>query len=344
MAGKLTVVLSQGQSKSPEKRNLEEDLVAALVMERDVDVSLVPHLYDLTEDHSGLLYLRSLKKDFVLLSWSYPRAAHWVLDRMGVKGNIGKVLLEEGAPEEDEDFSPDLSSDEEEDESGKGIGALGIPDRNIYSVDLRTGDSCETVLQEIRRISAECHVETVSIQPILTPETGLKVQNAAGGVESSGSEMSRHLQEAPRRWYPVIDYDRCTNCMECIDFCLFGVYGVDLEDRILVEQQDSCKKGCPACSRVCPENAIIFPQHKTPGIAGSADDLVSGLKIDLSQLFGAPDAMQLAAQERDVELVKAGRLPPGEEKSERDQLSARKMNLPKDDLDGLMDALEELEI
>mgnify|MGYP001352212745 CR=1 FL=1 len=102
MAGKLTVVLSQGQSKSPEKRNLEEDLVTALVMEPDVDVSLVPHLYDLTEDHSGLLYLRSLKKDFVLLSWSYPRAAHWVLDRMGVKGNIGKVLLEEGPPEEDE--------------------------------------------------------------------------------------------------------------------------------------------------------------------------------------------------------------------------------------------------
>ena len=54
--------------------------------------------------------------------------------------------------------------------------------------------------------------------------------------------------------------------------------------------------------------------------------------------------MQLAAQERDVELVRDGRLPPGEEKSERDQLSARKMSLPKDDLDGLMDALEEMKL
>ena len=55
-----------------------------------------------------------------------------------------------------------------------------------------------------------------------------------------------------RRWYPVIDYSRCTNCMECIDFCLFGVYGIDQQETILVEQPDNCRKGCPACSRVCP--------------------------------------------------------------------------------------------
>jgi MinD superfamily P-loop ATPase len=48
--------------------------------------------------------------------------------------------------------------------------------------------------------------------------------------------------------------------MECIDFCLFGVYGVDRGETILVEQPDNCRKGCPACSRVCPENAIM----KTP--------------------------------------------------------------------------------
>jgi len=96
--------------------------------------------------------------------------------------------------------------------------------------------------------------------------------------------------------------------MECIDFCLFGVYGVDGMDTILVEQQDNCKKGCPACSRVCPENAIIFPGHKTPAIAG-ADGPVAGLKIDLSQLFGAPQksALELAVAERDTELVADGR-------------------------------------
>jgi hypothetical protein len=24
--------------------------------------------------------------------------------------------------------------------------------------------------------------------------------------------------------FPVIDYDKCTNCMQCLSFCLFGVW------------------------------------------------------------------------------------------------------------------------
>jgi len=100
--------------------------------------------------------------------------------------------------------------------------------------------------------------------------------------------------------------------MECIDFCLFGVYGVDQIDTILVEAPDNCRKGCPACSRVCPENAIIFPQHKEPAIAGSSG-VVESLKIDLSKLFGAPaenkTASELAAEERNEQLIAAGRAP-----------------------------------
>ena len=133
---------------------------------------------------------------------------------------------------------------------------------------------------------------------------------ANGSQESSQANVTRIEAEGGRRWYPVIDFGRCTNCMECIDFCLFGVYGVDNADTILVEQPDNCRKGCPACSRVCPENAIIFPQHKTPAIAGSAE-VGGSMKIDLSQLFGAPDAgksaEELAALERDEQLLAAGR-------------------------------------
>ncbi len=99
--------------------------------------------------------------------------------------------------------------------------------------------------------------------------------------------------------------------MECVDFCLFGVYGVDGAESILVEQPDNCRKGCPACSRVCPENAIIFPQHKAPAIAGASVDGDEGFKIDLSELFGAPktdeDPIATAARERDEQLLLAGR-------------------------------------
>ena len=130
--------------------------------------------------------------------------------------------------------------------------------------------------------------------------------------------------------------------MECIDFCLFGVYGVDRAETILVEQPDNCRKGCPACSRVCPENAIVFPQHKTPAIAG-APVSVGGLKIDLSLLFGKPEAADVAARERDEQLILAGRAPVDSDDQPLEKRQAGKPALPADELDALLDELETLE-
>ncbi|MGB0762139.1 MAG: ATP-binding protein, partial [Rubripirellula sp.] len=136
-------------------------------------------------------------------------------------------------------------------------------------------------------------------------------------------------------------------CMECVDFCLFGVYGVDGAENILVEQPDNCRKGCPACSRVCPANAIIFPQHKAPAIAGAETEGDEGFKIDLSQLFGAPnkneDPIETAARERDEQLLLAGRDTIGID----EQLKKRQADLsssPKDGLDRLIDSLDEFDL
>ena len=122
-----------------------------------------------------------------------------------------------------------------------------------------------------------------------------------------------------------------------------SVYGVDSMDRITVENQDNCKKGCPACSRVCPEHAIMFPDYKTPAIAGAPVGNISGLKIDLTKLFGGGDALAIAAQERDRELEKDGRQAVGLTVGIPRRQPA-KADGPKDDLDKLMDALDELEI
>jgi len=118
------------------------------------------------------------------------------------------------------------------------------------------------------------------------------------------------------------------------------VYGIDQVDRILVEQQDNCKKGCPACSRVCPENAIIFPGHKSPAIAGAPGE-VAGLKIDLSQLFGGGggDLLDMAVAERDAELVNDGREAVGMTVG----IPKRQTHVgERDELDDLMDGLDEL--
>src|SRR5947209_20579805 len=100
---RVTVVLSQAPGKHPAKRSLEESIVAALLIEPDVEVSVVPNLYDLGPDHTGRLFLGAVKGDMVVLSWLYPRAAFWLLDRDGIKGHFGETQLKPPADEDDED-------------------------------------------------------------------------------------------------------------------------------------------------------------------------------------------------------------------------------------------------
>jgi NAD-dependent dihydropyrimidine dehydrogenase PreA subunit len=143
----------------------------------------------------------------------------------------------------------------------------------------------------------------------------------AGMAADGGAVVSAHEEgEVESRWYPVVDHERCTNCMECLDFCLFGVYGVDHEEQLRVVQPDECRADCPACSRVCPAGAIIFPAYRTnPSIAGGDESGESpGVpKLDLSKIFGKPKARHLAALERDRELNRNGRKPAGAEKMDR---------------------------
>jgi NAD-dependent dihydropyrimidine dehydrogenase PreA subunit len=70
-------------------------------------------------------------------------------------------------------------------------------------------------------------------------------------------------------WYPLIDYSRCSACGQCADFCLFGVYK-KYEGKINVINPKGCKNNCPACARLCPQTAIVFPKYSGGGaIAGS---------------------------------------------------------------------------
>lgn len=333
MSQKLTVVLSQAQGKHPAKRALEESLVAALIMEPGLDVSVVPYLYDLDAQHTGRLFLESVKGNMVLLGWLFPRAAFWVLDRDGIKGHFGETQLKPPADDEDDEESGEPAPP-------KGIGSLDVPDRHIYCLDLRDYNTHEPYLQEIRRIADECR------QRRETRRANTSIVQLGQYPREEPRFTPEQLAQTPnRRWYPVIDYSRCTNCMECIDFCLFGVYGVDKLDRILVEHQDNCKRGCPACSRVCPEQAIMFPDYKTPAIAGAPVGAISGLKIDLTKLFGGDvqDALQQAVLERDRELVNDGRTAVGMAVGVPKRQADKPLG-PKDELDNLMDALDSLDL
>jgi len=344
MAGrKLTVVIAQAPGKNPVKRQLEEAIATGLMLSGAAEVSLIPHLYDLTADHTGMLWLKSLRGPLVVLGWLYPRAIRWVLDRNGVKGKEGESRLND---RDDPDAAPE--SEEDRPTLPRGIGSLDVPDRLIYAIDLRQESDPKVYLDEIARLAAlnstplfQLDLGGLGTVP-RSPIAPIPTENRPTGTSVElppviGGDATR------RRWYPVIDYSRCTNCMECIDFCLFGVYGVDHADRILVEEQDNCKKGCPACSRVCPVNAIIFPEHKTPGIAGAEGGPAEDFKIDLSKLFGAPNALELAVLERDQELVADGREAVGAAVGLPRRQSGQ-AEQPRDDLDDLMDSLDSLDL
>jgi Pyruvate/2-oxoacid:ferredoxin oxidoreductase delta subunit len=96
-------------------------------------------------------------------------------------------------------------------------------------------------------------------------------------------------------WFPVIDYARCVNCLQCLSFCLFGVYGTSPEGILEVRNEASCKTDCPACARICPEAAIMFPKYRYGPVNGdtaNTEELQQqAVKIDIPSLLGG-DTLQ----------------------------------------------------
>jgi len=139
------------------------------------------------------------------------------------------------------------------------------------------------------------------------------------------ASVSGHVEDlaapASERWYPVLDYSRCAACRQCFGFCLFGVYSVE-DGRVVATQPDNCKSGCPACARVCPHGAIMFPHYDDPAIAGAPG----------AEIARNPKAIQAVIERARHKRAEALHTLPG-----------RSDNRQRDDLDDLIDALEDLD-
>ncbi len=112
------------------------------------------------------------------------------------------------------------------------------------------------------------------------PETARVFNLRAGDPQNISAQL---LQDAPKGtcknfqaeqndkwipWFPVIDRDRCINCKQCLNFCLFGVYEL-IENKVAVVKPANCKTNCPACAKMCPQSAIIFPKYPDAPINGA---------------------------------------------------------------------------
>jgi len=163
-------------------------------------------------------------------------------------------------------------------------------------------DTCEVLnMRTLTAAEVIARMESMNLEPNLAaPQPALSIES--GGSPSgpvSGPESVAERVAALRRaplgppawlpWFPVIDQDRCTNCHQCLSFCLFGVFGLDEENGIRVQKPEQCKPLCPACARVCPEAAIMFPKYKAGPINGDAvsegDLQREKVKVDIGALL-----------------------------------------------------------
>ncbi|MEM7146160.1 MAG: ferredoxin family protein [Verrucomicrobiota bacterium] len=168
--------------------------------------------------------------------------------------------------------------------------------------------------------------------------------NQPASAVGNGGPESPNTAKTWKPWFPVIDYDRCTNCMQCLSFCLFDVYGVDDDQRIQVQNNDNCKTNCPACSRVCPEVAIMFPKYGSGPINGGpvneSDLNREKMKVDITSLLGGDIYSSLR------ERSEAAKSRFSKERSPDKALNERKKCLNKLQQDGIIppEVLAELDL
>lgn len=103
------------------------------------------------------------------------------------------------------------------------------------------------------------------------------------------------VKVATDAWYPVLDYERCVDCGKCHDFCLFGVYSIE-DGKVKVAQPQNCKNNCPACSRVCPAEAVIFPKYERSPINGGSASEEGVIMLDMDTMYA--DALRARLEQR----------------------------------------------
>ncbi|WP_421919523.1 ATP-binding protein [Marinifilum sp.] len=132
----------------------------------------------------------------------------------------------------------------------------------------------------------------------------------------TGEPLQIKYSDDWKPWYPVIDYERCNGCRKCLNFCLFSVYSVEDDGTVVVSSSANCKDMCPACARVCPQNAIIFPKHAESPIDGGEGDGLQMEKTDILEQIQNDDVYSVLSARRknfQVSLLKKDQLQMAEE-------------------------------
>ncbi|MCK5804920.1 MAG: ferredoxin family protein [Lentisphaeria bacterium] len=196
--------------------------------------------------------------------------------------------------------------------------------RSPAVMEMLRGDSISLVAachpRAVRWLCAQADID-------LTPEVRLVDALAMDGEKADEPSSSPAVLPAPNQdsWHPVIDRDRCVDCGKCLDFCLFDVYERAADGTVRVANPANCKNNCPACARICPPVAIIFPKCPDEAINGGelTDEQLKAANVRVDPaMFGRGDVYAALMARRGKKkgaksLFKPGVLPESEKKDEK---------------------------
>jgi len=66
-------------------------------------------------------------------------------------------------------------------------------------------------------------------------------------------------------WHPIINYEKCTACGKCVDFCHAQAFGFEVKNgkkKTVVKNLNACVVMCRGCEDICPAGAITHPSEK----------------------------------------------------------------------------------
>lgn len=63
---------------------------------------------------------------------------------------------------------------------------------------------------------------------------------------------------------PVINWDNCVHCGDCIDLCPESIFTWDGDGLLMMEGTDLCIE-CGVCENSCPQNAITLEETNVQG-------------------------------------------------------------------------------
>jgi NAD-dependent dihydropyrimidine dehydrogenase PreA subunit len=139
-------------------------------------------------------------------------------------------------------------------------------------------------------------------EEIITRLTESNPAGIVGKVVPDAGEKSGWIP-----WFPVIDYVRCKNCKQCLGFCLFGVYEPSGDGKVAVKNPRNCKTNCPACARICPEVAIMFPKYADPPVNGAEIENEeierANVKVNVKEILGEDPYAALAERRKKRQLL-----------------------------------------